>query len=264
MLFLRSLVFQIVFYLNFIAFALAMPVMLLMPRAYAWHWAVYWMRSVLFWLRIIVGTTCEFRGLENVPEKGCILASKHQSAWETIAFGTVLDHLAFVMKQELMAIPVFGWFAQKTGMIPIRRAERSRALGSMVEAAVVAVSKGSQIVIFMEGTRMAAGTARPYKAGVVRMAQKLGCPIVPIALNSGLFWPRNKFMRYPGRVLVEFLPPMTLEDDIRKTLNELEMAVEAASNALILETARSDNPPPTIASALAALKARGVDITIAR
>lgn len=261
MLFLRSLIFQIVFYLNFLAFALVTPIVLLMPRHHAWRYAVTWMRSVLFWLRVIVGTTVEFRGLENVPARGCIFASKHQSAWETMALGTVLDHLAFVMKQELMLIPVFGWFARKTGMIPVRRTERSRALGPMIEAAEAAIANGRQIVIFMEGTRMMAGTMRPYKAGVARMAEKLNCPVVPVALNSGLFWPRNKFMRYPGRVVVEFLPPMMVDDCIRESLTRLELVVEAASNRLILETARADNPPPTVDAALAALRARGVDIT---
>ena len=261
MLLLRSLLFQILFYLNFLLFALLTPIMLFMPKAFAWYYVVTWMRSVMFLWKWITGSTYEYRGLENIPKEGCILASKHQSAWETIGLGPAVHNIVYIMKRELMSIPVFGWFAQKTGMIPVRRSDRSKALGPMIEAADVAVKNGRQIVIFMEGTRMAAGTMRPYKAGVARMADAIQCPIVPVALNTGLFWPRNSFWRYSGHAIIEFLPPILPGGTVQDVLEKLEHDVEEATNALILETAQSNNPPETIHKALDELEARGVDIS---
>lgn len=265
MLFLRSLLFQIAFYLNFTLRALITPFALAMPPSFALWYATQWMRSVLVLWKGITGSTYEFRGLEHIPQGGFIAAAKHQSAWETMGLGTVLTDFTFIMKQELMYIPGLGGFCRKSGMIPIRRSEGQRAVGPMLEAAAKAIENGRQIVIFMEGTRVRAGAAHPYKAGVARMAQKLGCPIVPVALNTGLFWPRNSFWRYPGHVIVEFLPPIMPEKmGIREMLKKLEHDVETASNALILETARAQNPPPTIGPALGELAARGIDISAAR
>lgn len=264
MIFLRSLLFQIVFYLNFILFALVSPVVLFLPKSIAWSYAMAWMRAVIFHWKWTTGSTYEFRGLENVPKGGCIIASKHQSAWETIGLGVAINNVAFIMKRELMYIPVFGWIAKKTGMIPVRRSDRSKAIGPMIEAAGAAVSKGRQIIIFMEGTRMPVGTKRPYKAGVARMAKALECPIVPVALNTGLLWPRNSFLRYPGHAIIEFMPPILPDGKVQDILKKLEEDVEEASNALILETARSNNPPVTIHKALDELQARGVDVSSQR
>lgn len=264
MIFLRSLLFQILFYLNFLFFALLTPFVLLLPKPIVWSYSVTWMRSVLFLWKWTTRSTYEFRGLENVPAEGCILAAKHQSAWETIGLGPAVYKVVFIMKRELMYIPIFGWFTQKTGMIPIRRSDRSKAVGPMIEAAGEAVADGRQIVIFMEGTRTPVGTMKPYKAGVARMAEALQCPIVPVALNTGLFWPRNSFWRYPGHVVIEFLPPILPGGSVRDVLIQLEHDVEEASNALIFEAARSTNPPPTLHKALDELEARGVDVSSVR
>jgi len=264
MTFLRSLLFQILFYLNFLLHGLFAPIMLVMPSSVAWFYVINWMRSVLLLWKVVTRSSYEFRGLENVPEGGCILASKHQSTWETLGLGPAVYNVVFIMKQELMYIPILGTVARKTGMIPIRRAEGSKAVGPMIEAAGRAVAKGRQIVIFMEGTRTAAGTARPYKAGVARMAEKLHCPIVPVALNTGLFWPRNSFWRYSGHVIVEFLPAIAPGGHVREVVARLERDVEARSVELILETARSKRPPPTIHKALDELEARGIDVSSVR
>lgn len=259
MLFLRSLLCQLFFYLNFFAFGLMLPAVLFGTRGFVWLWASWWARSTIFWWRITTGSSVEFRGLENIPKGGCIIASKHQSTWETVGLVSAIFELVYIMKQELMYIPVFGWFCWKAGMIPVRRKDKSRALGPMISASKKAVKAGRKIVIFMEGTRVAAGATQPYKVGVAKLYSKLDCPILPVALNTGLFWPRNSYWRYSGRVIIEFLPPIMPGEKPKNLLKTLEERVEVATNALILETARSDNPPPTIDKALDALKARGID-----
>lgn len=241
-----------------------MPIALLGTRRFAWAWAVQWMRAVMFLWKWTTNSTYEFRGVENIPEGGFIIASKHQSTWETLGLALCIYDIVFVLKKELMHIPIFGWFAWKAKMIPIRRGERSKVLGPMIDAAREAVTAGRSIVIFMEGTRMAPGTTRTYKQGAVRMYDALDCPILPVAVNTGLFWPRNGFWRYSGHVIIEFLPPIMPGLSKRKAHEQLEREVEAASNALILETARSNNPPPTIHAALDALEARGVDVSSVR
>lgn len=264
MTFLRSFVFQIVFYVNFLLYGALSPIMLLLPKAVAIAYAESWMLTTITLWKWITGSNYEFRGLENLPKEGCILASKHQSAWETMGLGVVAYKGVYIMKRELKYIPIFGWVTFKTGMIPVRRSDGSKAVNPMVEAAGKAIAEGRQIIIFMEGTRVQAGTMRNYKAGVARMAEALQCPIVPVALNTGLFWPRNSFWRYSGHAVIEFLPPIMPNGSVTDILKKLEAVVEEASNELILETARSDNPPPTIHKALDELEARGVDVSSVR
>ncbi len=259
MLYLRSVLFQFAFYVNFLAHALMTPFSLFFSRAMAWGFAKFWMRTILFLWRHITGASLEFRGLSNLPQGGFILAAKHQSALETLFLALAVKNIVFIMKQELMYIPVFGWFAKKAGMIPIKREERSRAFEPMIEAAGKAVNADRSIVIFMEGTRVKPGEYRPYKSGVARMAKRLQCPIVPVALNTGLFWPKNGFLRYSGHVIIEFLEPLEPKEDTGDLMLELEEKVEKASAELIFETANSKNPPKTIYPALKALKERGFE-----
>jgi len=209
----------------------------------------------MFLWRITTNSTLEIRGEENIPAGGFIVASKHQSAWETLAFGTLLERIVFIMKQELMYLPIFGWFTWRTGMIPIKRHEKGKVVGPMTRAAKKAVDKG---------TRVAAGKKGRYRTGAARLSESLDCAIVPVALNAGLFWPRNSFWRYSGNLIVEFLPPIEPGKPVRETMEILEREVEEASNRLLLETAAAPNPPPTIHEALDELEKRGVDISSVR
>ncbi|MEP1441656.1 MAG: lysophospholipid acyltransferase family protein [Hyphomicrobiales bacterium] len=218
----------------------------------------------MFLWRHTTNSTIEVRGRENIPEGGFVVASKHQSAWETIAFGTLLDKIVFIMKQELMYLPIFGWYTWRTGMIPIKRHEKGKVVGPMTAAAKKAVDKGHRIIIFMEGTRVAAGQKGRYRTGAARLSQSLDCAIVPVALNAGLFWPRNSFWRYSGNLIVEFLPPIPAGKPVGEIMKTLERDVEEASNRLLLETAATPNPPPTIHAALDELEKRGVDISSVR
>src|SRR5690606_21388864 len=137
-----------------------------------------------------------------------IVAAKHQSAWDTMAFYWVLDDAAYVLKKELLSIPLYGWCARKARMIGVDRSGGAKALRAMVEQAQNCLAEGRPIVIFPEGTRTAPGRRSAYHPGIAALYTRLGVPVVPVALNSGLFWGRRSFIKQPGRIVVQFLPPI--------------------------------------------------------
>jgi 1-acyl-sn-glycerol-3-phosphate acyltransferase len=184
-------------------------------------------------LRLICGLHCEFRGVEKIPQGAVLVASKHQSLWETFALIKILKDPAYILKRELLWIPFFGWCAWKAGMIPVDRGARSQALNAMTERARQEIAKGRQIIIFPEGTRKAPGAEPKYKFGVAFLYIELGIPCVPVALNSGLFWPRRSFMRYPGTVRVEFLDPIAPGLDRQVFFDKLQAEVESATAKLV-------------------------------
>ena len=235
----RSVVFNIAFYLVlFLYLIVALPTLIL-PRG-ALLWMVRsWSSVNLAMLRIICGLRCEFRGLEKIPQGAALIASKHQSLWETFALITVLKDPAYILKRELMWIPFFGWCAWKADMIPVDRGARSAALAAMTARAKLETSKGREIIIFPEGTRRAPGAEPKYKVGVAFLYEQLGIPCVPVALNSGLFWPRRSFMRYPGTVRVEFLDPIAPGLDRQTFFDKLQTDVETATARLVAMGERS-------------------------
>jgi 1-acyl-sn-glycerol-3-phosphate acyltransferase len=238
----RSILFNIVFYVNLgVLLLAALPTLLLPSRAIVWF-AKTWGRTSLWWLRVICNMRVEFRGLEKIPPGGILVASKHQSIWETFALVPLFDHPSFIIKRELMWIPFFGWYTWKADMVPIDRGARVKTIPAMIEAARAVLRRGRQIVIFPEGTRRSAGAEPAYKFGVARLYSELGVPCVPIALNSGLFWPRRKFIRYPGTVVVEVLDPIQPGLDASAFQERLQADIEGATARLIAE-ARSKFSP---------------------
>jgi 1-acyl-sn-glycerol-3-phosphate acyltransferase len=229
----RSVAFNLAFYLVLFVYLIAALPTLLLPRG-ALLWMVRnWSFANLAMLRIICGLRCEFRGLEKIPQGAALIASKHQSLWETFALITVLKDPAYILKRELMWIPFFGWCAWKAGMIPVDRGARSAALTAMTERAKLETAKGREIIIFPEGTRRAPGAEPKYKFGAAFLYDQLGIPCVPVALNSGLFWPRRSFMRYPGTVRVEFLDPIAPGLDRQVFFDKLQAEMEAATARLV-------------------------------
>jgi 1-acyl-sn-glycerol-3-phosphate acyltransferase len=235
MLVLRSLVFNIVFYVNLIVWMLVCIPTLAMPSRAMLRMAQLWAHSSLWLMRVLVGTRVEFRHPERIPAGGLLLTAKHQSLWETFALLTVVREPTFILKRELGWIPLFGWLAIKSGMIPVNRGAGMTALSGMTRRAVAAVKGGRQIIIFPEGTRRAPGDPPDYKVGVAHLYRLLRVPCLPVALNSGLFWGRRQFMRYPGTIVVEFLdpiPPGLAREDF---LARLQHDIETASNRLMAE-----------------------------
>jgi len=235
----RSLIFNALFYVNItIRMIVALPTILL-PYSFLHGVLRRYASSTLWFLRVVCGTKVEWRGREKLPAGPCIVACKHQSLWETFALFMLLPDPTYVLKRELMWLPLFGWLATKARMIPIDRGSHTKALASMTAAARREAARGRQIVIFPEGTRRPPGAKPRYLPGVAFLYAELGLPCVPIALNSGLFWPRRSLRRHPGTVLVEVLDPIPPGLEKREFLMRLQNATEQATARLVAEGERS-------------------------
>ncbi|MGA8690829.1 MAG: lysophospholipid acyltransferase family protein [Methyloceanibacter sp.] len=240
----RSLLFNALFYVTTALFVVLGTPLLLAPRRWAMAALALHGRFELFLLRVIVGTKLEVRGAEKLPRGPCLVASKHQSAWETFGLIPLFRDPALLMKRELFYIPFHGWFSRKFEMIPVDRDKGPIALRRMLREARTRAEAGREIIIFPEGTRRPPGAPPDYKTGVVLLYEALRVPCVPVALNSGLFWPRRSLRRRPGTIVVEFLDPIPPGLGKAEFLRRLEATVESASNRLIAE-ARGAEPSPT-------------------
>src|SRR5262249_34758727 len=174
---------------------------MVMPRKAILTMATLWGRVSMWLLRVVCNTKVEFRGIEKLPKGPLIVAAKHQSTWETFALLWLFDDFTFIVKRELMWLPLFGWFMVKGRMVPVDRGAGAQALSRMTARARDEIRGGRQLVIFPEGTRRAPGAPPRYKYGVVNLYAEIGVPCVPIALNSGLFWPRRALTRLPRPIL---------------------------------------------------------------
>ena len=224
------------FYLNTTIWLIVALPTFFMPYTAILAVAKAWGRVNLLLLRVVAGIGCEFRGREKIPQGPIIVAAKHQSAWETFALFAILDDPTYVLKRELMWVPLFGWLARKAGMIPIDRGARVSALARMAARARDEIAHGRQIVIFPEGTRRAPGAEPRYLPGVAYIYAETKLACVPVALNSGLFWPRRSWRRSPGTVLVEVLDPIPPGLDRRTFLARLQSVTEAATARLVQES----------------------------
>jgi 1-acyl-sn-glycerol-3-phosphate acyltransferase len=232
---LRSALFNIVFYVNLIVFLVFGAVFFFTPRRWSIRALQLWAKSSLFWLRAIAGINMELRGAEHIPSGACLVAGKHQSFWETFAILPLLDDPAMILKKELSYIPLFGWYIPKFRMIPVERSAGAQALRALTKAAGQAIADGRQVVIMPEGTRRAPGDPPDYKPGAAALYGKLSVPCVPFALNSGLYWPRRRFLRYPGTIVIAFLPPIPPGLDRKTFQSRLETAIETETALLVAE-----------------------------
>jgi 1-acyl-sn-glycerol-3-phosphate acyltransferase len=247
---LRSALFVPVFYINTALFVVLGSFLLFGPRRYAMMGLKAHAIVTLWLMRHIVGTRMQVRGRDKLPAAPYLVASKHQSAWDTFALIPIFNDPAMVMKAELRHIPFYGWFSRKFEHVFVERARGPSALRKLVRDAEARSAAGREIVLFPEGTRRAPGAAPDYKPGGVALYEGLGLPCVPIALNSGLYWPRRSLMRYPGTIIVEILDPIPAGLSRAEFRAEVERRIEAASNRLIVEAARSPVPPPIPAAVL--------------
>lgn len=230
---LRSLLFNLAFYVWTAFLGIAALPMLLTPRAMVMRFGRWWSRTVLDLARAIAGIDYELRGSQHLPGGPAIIAMKHQSAWDTLGAPALFGDVAIVVKRELLWIPCYGWYARKAGMVPIDRGAGATALKAMLRRAREVVAERRPIVIFPEGTRTAVGTKRPYHPGVAALYTQLGLPVVPVAVNSGLYWPRRSFLKRPGRIVVEMLPPLPTGLDRKAFLAELQSRIEIATERLV-------------------------------
>lgn len=242
----RSLLFNALFYLNTLIWLIvALPTFVMPYRAIIWV-AKTWGRINLVLLRAVAGIDCEIRGREKIPPGPLLVASKHQSAWETFALLPLFDDPTFILKRELQWIPIFGWLLVKGRMVPVDRGKGARSLAHMAERARVELAKGRQIIIFPEGTRRSPGAEPRYKYGVAHLYAAEGVPCLPIALNSGLFWPRRSLKLRPGKVVVEILDPIMPDLDAEIFFETLKSRIESATSRLIEE---ADSPSSLLGAA---------------
>lgn len=231
----RSILFNIAFWLWGLLMALvAIPILAMSRQAMTRH-AVRWETGIQVLLRHLVGIDYRIRGGERRADKRVIFAIKHQSAWDTITTHLLIDDPAIALKQELTRIPIFGRCLIHAGMIKIARGEGSRALRSLISGGREAIERGSPVVIFPEGTRTQPGETGTYHPGIAALYRHLDLPVVPVALNSGLYWGRRSFVKTPGTIQVEFLEPIPPGLDRKAFMALLEERIETATDRLIAE-----------------------------
>jgi len=244
---LRSLLFNAAFYLVLIVYLVAAIPTLLMPRWGIIRFVQHWGRVNLALLRALCGITVEWRGLEKIPAGAVLVAAKHQSLWETFALLTVFPDWTYILKRELMWLPFWGWYARHAGMIPVDRGGGKPALIVMAARVRGALAEGRQVIVFPEGTRRPPGAEPKYKFGIAHLYAECGAPCVPIALNSGLFWPRRRFLRYPGKITVEVLDPIAPGLTVEEFFPRLQQAIETATARLITQAERTGaGPDPSV------------------
>ena len=204
-------------------------------RRFFWRCCLSWCRSCIWLIRFLLRINYEIRGLEYLTGEPVIIASKHQSAWETLVFNTIILDCAYVVKRELLWFPFFGWFLSRLGMIGIDRSGGASALKRLVADCKERLKSGRSIIIFPQGTRTPPGAEQLYLPGTAALYTQCKVPVVPTALNSGIFWPRRTLLKRPGTVIVEFLPPILPGMDRREFSQHLETEIETATMRIELE-----------------------------
>lgn len=235
-LWLRSLIFNVGWYVGTAIIAIVGSPILVLPARYVVAWSLVWIDFCLGWLSLTCRLTHRLDGIENMPSGPVIFACKHQSTWETLAFSRLFPGSATVLKRELLFIPIVGWAMARAGNIAVERGDGARALRGLVRQAKAALAEGRSILIFPEGTRTEVGSQRPYQVGTAALYRQLGVPVVPVALNSGLFWGRRKFVKRPGIITVKILPAIAPGLARNAFISTLRERIEAATARLV------DNP----------------------
>ena len=245
---LRAYAFAAAFYVVTALFLILGSPLLFAPRSWAMAGLRTHARTCLLLQRLIAGTSFEVRGREHLPDGAFIVAAKHQSAWETFALIPEFRDPAIVLKEELLSIPLYGAFCKKFEHIAVRRDRQAAALKQLIADAKDRAQSGRELLIFPEGTRRDPGMEPDYKPGYLALYANLDLPLVPVALNSGVFWPARTSLSYPGRITVEFgkpIPPGLARQDARIAVIN---AIENRTAALVAEA--TSGPEAGAATAL--------------
>lgn len=235
MIFVRSALFNVFLFGSLVVFLLGAVLLLPLPPRLMVRAMTGWTYVARWGLKIIVGLDHEVRGLETLPDGPVILASKHQSAWDTMAFMWMVPYPVYVVKKELLSVPLWGRCARKCGHIPVDRDGGAGALKKMVRDSLAALAAGRSVVIFPEGTRVTPGDKRPHHPGIAALYNRAAVPVVPVALNSGVFWGRRSFHKRSGTIVIEFLPAIPPGLDRAAFSDELQRRIETASDRLVAE-----------------------------
>ena len=229
----RSLIFIGQMYVAMLVLAIVFTPFAIVRRDAAFsavHSYCRWVRWTASWM---VGLKSEIRG--TPPTGEVLIAAKHQSFFDIILLCNVLPRPKFIMKKQLVWAPILGWYALRIGCVPVDRGKRGAAIKSMVDKVQSGAQEPGQLIIFPQGTRVAPGAKPPYKVGVAVLYQELGTPVVPVACNVGVFWPRQRVYRKPGLAVIEFLPEIPAGQPMRSFLTHVEDIVETRSDALMAD-----------------------------
>lgn len=230
--FVRSLIFAVLSNIwTWSLVFLYLPLLALPRRRLQW-WAASWCRGIVFLARVVCGIRYRVVGREHLPSGPVLLAAKHQSAYDGVIFHLLLPDPVFVLKQELLQVPMFGLYLRTLGNVGIDRGAGVRALRTMIPAVADRLAEGSQVIVFPEGTRVSPGAEATYQPGVTALYQRLDVPLIPVALNSGLCWGRRAFRKRPGTITIEFLPPIPRGLSRDAFLSELANCIESATQRL--------------------------------
>jgi 1-acyl-sn-glycerol-3-phosphate acyltransferase len=235
MLTIRSVLFT-TFFMTFTGFSLViMAISTLFPRLVI-HWVVRcWSRTLVCALKILVRLEFEVMGHENIVDGAALYAAKHQSAWDTFIYFLIFKNPSYILKKELHKIPFWGMAANKYGAISIDRSGGASSLKQLIKDTKNRLSQNYSVIIFPEGTRSAPGVKMPYHPGIAALYSATDVPVIPVAVNSGLFWGRRSFIKRPGVITIEFLPPIDRGLKRRDFMEKLESTVEAATDRLVAE-----------------------------
>ena len=244
---LRSLAFNVLFNGWTVFLLVAGLPLFLLPPPVATRFVVFWIDSSFWLLRTLCRLDYRIEGREHLPAGPVLIAAKHQSMWDTMILFARLRRPAYVVKRELGWIPIFGWFLRQQGMILIDRRAGAGAMRRLLDGAVATVAAGRSVIIFPEGTRTPPGRQAPYRAGIAGLYERLAVPVVPVALNSGLYWGRRAFLKRPGTIRLAFLPPIPPGLPRRDFLGRLAADIEDESLRLYAEGRAALAPPPDAA-----------------
>jgi 1-acyl-sn-glycerol-3-phosphate acyltransferase len=228
-----SVIFIGQMYLAMLVLAIWFTPLVLFRREAAYDAVHTYCRWVRWSASVLVGLRSEIRG--EVPQAEVLIASKHQSFFDIILIVSAVPRPKFIMKKELLWAPILGWYAKQIGCVPVDRGRRSEAMKKMVADVKSGRALAGQLIIYPQGTRVAAGDVKPYKAGVGVLYSELGQPCVPAATNVGVFWPRHGLLRKPGLSVVEFLPPVPPGLSVPAFMARIEADIERASDRLMAE-----------------------------
>lgn len=232
----RTLLFNVVFYIGSLLIALLLLPTFLFPTKVVFAGITFYFKSVYFMEKYILGLDYKIIGEEHIPDGGSfIIASKHQSAYETLKLFILFDKPAIIYKKELQWIPLWGLYLIFSKMIPINRGKSRAALNSIITNSKDVVESGRPIAIFPQGTRTKPGEKKPYKSGFMRLYEHYNLPILPVALNSGCFWGKNSFLKKPGTVTFKILPLIPAGHDPKQVLQQLQEDIERESDLLAKE-----------------------------
>lgn len=246
MTFFRSLLFLILFYFYMALMSIVLLPFLLLPRRIFKNFARAWLGGCLILTKYVAGIKFKEVGRENIPEGSAIFAAKHQSAWETLALHYIIGDSAYVLKKELLSIPLFGLYLTKMDCVAVDRKAGSKAMKQMIQQARRIIGDGRSLVIFPQGTRTAPGEDKPYHPGVAGLYMQNDVPVVPVALNSGQFWGRNAFKKTPGTITVEYLEPILPGQARRDFMDVLKNRIETANTRIEADvTAKEKNSART-------------------